>query len=92
MASETLIVVGPDRACVNEIIDGRTINRTVVIPSVVQLYQHVGLRSVVTDCAHKTALRCFGASECVEADGRVAVFDRDAFGRGKARANAQFYE
>ena len=56
-ASEILIVIAPDRACVNEAIDGSAINRAIMIPSLVQLSQHVGFGGVVTDLTHKAALR-----------------------------------
>jgi hypothetical protein len=92
MASETLIVVAPHRVCVNEIIDGRAINGAIVIPSVVQLNQHVGLRGIVADFAYKTALGRFGARECVETDRSITIFDRDTFGRGKTRTYAWYCE
>jgi len=82
MTSEFLIIVGPNRACVDEIIHRAVVNRAIVIPSVVQLNQHVGLRSVITDHSHKAALGCFGACERIEANWRIPVLDGDAFSNG----------
>jgi hypothetical protein len=79
MASEILIVVGSDRACMNEIIDRGAINRAIMVPSIVQFNQHVRLSTVVTDGAHKAALGRFGACKRIEANWRVAIFDRDTF-------------
>lgn len=56
MAAKSIVVVSSDRSCVDEIIDGGRIDGAVMIPSVVQLNQHVGLRGVITDGPHKTTL------------------------------------
>jgi hypothetical protein len=72
---------------VNEIINGRAINGAIVIPSVIQLNQHVRLRGVIADLSHKAALRRFGTFECVETNRCITILNREAFSRICQRAS-----
>jgi hypothetical protein len=56
VASKLFVVVTPDGACVGETINGRAVNRTIMIPSVVQLNQQVGFYGVVTDGPNEATL------------------------------------
>jgi len=65
MAPKTVIVIMADRRPLEEFGDRRAVNRTIVIPSLIQFNQHVGFCGVEANLSHKSALRRFGAFKSV---------------------------
>jgi hypothetical protein len=84
--AKTLIVIRSNRGGSNKIVKGRFIHSAVVVPSVVQLDEHVRFGRVETNFSDEAALWCFSTYKRIEASRRVAVFNSDTFckrGRGR---------
>jgi hypothetical protein len=63
-----------------------------MIPSVVQLNQHVRVSGIVTDVSHKAALGCFGTYESIQTYWCIAIFDCYTGSAGKGVISTNDYE
>lgn len=89
MAPKVLIIVRPNGACVNELVDGCGAHRAIVIPCAIQIDEHVGFCSVKADGSNETALRCFGTYKSSKANWCVPVFYGDTFRESGSTASIQ---